>query len=660
MADFSVNATSLSAPQGAGSSVVKPVSPAPETSPLPPVIGTVVDIFSKGLEADNRAKAEARKNAALGQYVDADNEISQAVSQGLTASEASARYKTLWRKFSSSYPEYIEDFKKASAASKEFGERGDVARSEALAADVRKANLDMAQKRGLPVLPGMSKEQEDAMVAAAQASVRAEEALNTIVKRNTEARTQANFDQAAEEASMKRVAVSTLRELAGAHLPAFQEYSRFLGQQVRSGKVSQDEASVLLNERFSNINSAIQEASANNPEMAAAYKGLFNSTFELGKNLIDPSKELQSIEDQYKLGIARGKVMVFNSDPRLAESVVLNTMLPNNPWLQSRASSAAADYTSKSSAVDFFSKLTRIPVGSNEYAPQVVGNPDVEPQVVGLLQEGIKMIKGGKISDKELAETQAANTTNQLLIQTGDMLRKGQADPKSLSGLAKFFASPEYAYLVNSKKIDKNAASAAGTTLQAYGSMVVKGIDQKLQGVLDRSQSVRNPGAKVNATDVITANMVGNRVVFEVKPDVKMDQRSQADLAGRMQDIKKLEEAVNQLVRMGAHMEGTQDYAKAWEANKHLFLPRMFTAPSKEKPKAAPEAPTAMPTTGLNTEASAIQFAKMSPAEQASDEARESTPGNIKELKTEIERMRKSGNTVALKVLEDYLKTVEN
>ena len=48
--------------------------------------------------------------------------------------------------------------------------------------------------------------------------------------------------------------------------------------------------------------------------------------------------------------------------------------------------------------------------------------------------------------------------------------------------------------------------------------------------------------------------------------------------------IKEAEGALNQVIRIGAHMEGTTDYAKYWENNKHLIMPSIYPDPAKLKP----------------------------------------------------------------------------
>jgi hypothetical protein len=41
---------------------------------------------------------------------------------------------------------------------------------------------------------------------------------------------------------------------------------------------------------------------------------------------------------------------------------------------------------------------------------------------------------------------------------------------------------------------------------------------------------------------------------------------------------------LNQLIRLHAHLEGTTDYAKYWEAHKHELMPSIYPDPNKLKP----------------------------------------------------------------------------
>jgi hypothetical protein len=114
MADFSVNATQLSAPQGAGANVISPVQQAaPDTSGFlsSPLVASVVDVFSKGLVATRKEEADKRKATIVNGYIREETTLNDAVASGqMTASQAAARSRATFNKYAAGYGEFIEDF----------------------------------------------------------------------------------------------------------------------------------------------------------------------------------------------------------------------------------------------------------------------------------------------------------------------------------------------------------------------------------------------------------------------------------------------------------------------------------------------------------------------------------------------------------------------
>ena len=87
MADFSENATQLSAPQGAGSAPIAPVQSNILGNGVSDVISNTLSIFAKGmgLETKDKGKEAADRNAAERTHKEADRaagEIQRAAEEG--------------------------------------------------------------------------------------------------------------------------------------------------------------------------------------------------------------------------------------------------------------------------------------------------------------------------------------------------------------------------------------------------------------------------------------------------------------------------------------------------------------------------------------------------------------------------------------------------
>jgi len=74
----------------------------------------------------------------------------------------------------------------------------------------------------------------------------------------------------------------------------------------------------------------------------------------------------------------------------------------------------------------------------------------------------------------------------------------------------------------------------------------------------------------------LSAVCVGSGIVFDVK-DVPNDPVSQRNARAAIDALNTSQKAINEVIRLGAHTQGSTDYAKQWEDNKHVYFPTMFS-----------------------------------------------------------------------------------
>lgn len=581
MADFSVSETQLSAPQGAGSSAVQAVQiPAPVTEGLMQTVGTVVDLFSKGLLESRKAEAEKAKHTVVNSYIREVSTLNDALSSGqMNPSQAKMRSRAVFNKYAAGYGEYIQEFEKAAKAlsgQTEIGEAEDVIETEKKR---REQLITQAQSRGLSFLPGMTKEAEDATIEASQAGVRAEASLAATYKRQEAERAAGTYDAAVEARVAKQQGVQIINDLAGTNLNAFSAYGATLKDLVSSGKTTRQEAETTLNLRFNQISAAIQSASATNPELASPYRTLFQSVYDNALNSLNPENNAKELEDQLKVIKTKMKLVAMQ-DPKVAALVVTNELIPNNVALQSSVE-----------AVRALNILSTLPSGTPGYIPQIVGNPDAEPDTLKMLKSGLQELSQGKSGNKELASVQASNSLNHILKQTGQALDQG-ASPESLKGIASFFASTEYGTFSKSGKLDPEAAGAAKKTFQMlYEPAIVKGVTEKLNVTLNRiiprgGQSATGVTERTKLGDVVDIKFSGSGIVFEAKTKEGLRPEEIASQKSAIESLRSAQLGVNQLIHIGAHLEGSTDYAKHWEDNKYIYMPSVFPDPKRLKPGA--------------------------------------------------------------------------
>ena len=640
MADFSSNATQLTAPQGAGANAVAPATANTFPSGLVNAIGS---IFTDTLQQSVKQKAEEQKNTAIKSYVDEETKLNAAVAAGaMSPQEAAARGRSNFSKHASTYTAYIEDFKKAGEALKGFSEKGDV--EEAVSNDkaIRKADIEDARKRGLTFFPGMSKQAEDANIKAAQAEVLSEKKLAAFYKEQEYKRANGEYDEKVAERQRKDLSIETINSIAGTHLPAFQQMGKSLGEQVSSGKLSPEAAQIQLSERFSNISASIVAASRVNPELAAPWRAIFGEMNDINKKLLDPKLKAEDYKAQYDILLNKAQLMAVSKDPRVLAAASLNKMMPMN---------AAVAAQSTEAAQSAFNIIATTPSDSKEFVETVVGNPSVEAGVLKLAREGLKTLQGGKIEQKDVVETQAANTVNTLLKQTGALLDRG-VEPAQLKGMAEFLASTEYGKYAKEGKVDAQANFFAKRVFQlSYEPAIINGVQAKFQeNLYGQAAFGQKQGTPKTVDSAVDVKFTGNGVVFIPKAVAKMDSVEIQSQREAVASLATTQRAINQLISIGAHMEGHTNYKKFWEENKHIWFPTKFDSPEAQTKPISPS-----PTRNSSEEAMA-QAVQLTAAEQQRGDTYDKSSANIAELEGEI---KKATNPAIKKILMDELKRLK-
>lgn len=569
MADFGVQATQLSQPSAAGASPLAPVQEANPQSSVLPLVSSIVDIFGRGLERDNKAKAEQLKQSVVAGYVRRETEINDAVATGqMSPAEASARSRANFNQHASGYSQYIGDFESAAKALKGFTEKGVVEDTLATEKKQREADITQAQGRGFIFTPGMSVAQQNDQIRAAKAGVAAELQLASFYKAQDEKRAQGNYDQAVSQREEKDLSIKLINEIAGTNYEAFQSFSVSLAADVKSGKIAPDAAQAQLNARFANISGSIQAAARANPELAAPYRSLYQDMYTLGQKLLDPKSQAEDLDNQLKVLQTKMKLVAMG-DTQVAAAVVANQLLPNN---------ASLALSSAPSGIRAMAILSGKPVNEKGFTPQVVGDPAAEADYLKLLKSGLQSIKAGKVQNNEAAVVQATNAVNNTLKQTGDMLNKG-VEAKDLKGVAEFFASAEYGEFAKGGGLDPQANQTAKKAFQLiYEPAIIKGVQEKLDSLKSRTATGTVDGPSSNSIlDAVDIKFTGSGIMFSPKNSGL----TQGEVGAQQKTVEQLrlaQQAVNQLVHIGAHMEGTTDYSKYWEENKHIYMPQVYSA----------------------------------------------------------------------------------
>ena len=580
MADYSVNATNLSAPSGAGS---QPVAAVQQTY-VPPVsqqqlsvLDNVVDIFNKGLTESRKQDAENAKNAVIGNFVNDQNAISQAVASGsMKPAEAAARQRSLSAQYFSGYPQYIKDFQTANEGLKAQTEKGVI---ENIVEDERKqknAIIEKANAAGYTITSGMSEETQNTLINSYQQSQRLKDQMEDLRKQaqeqravNAEGRAQAAEGRTVKNEALQEQSTMLLTQLGGTQMDGFAAAGRDLQERFRAGKITLDEARLEQQKRFANIQQAIQATAGVNPSLAAPWMSQFNQMNEVIMKGLDPNANVQELENQYKTIVGNAKLMAVTNNKDLLAMAAISQIAPNSQILRV-----------EKAAQEAFMWMTQQDL-SKGYKPNVVGTgTSAETSLFSLGNGAIDKLNGPEVKNKVQGGKEADNLVNNVLQQTGFLSDTRQATPENLKQVATWLSGPQVASRIKNGTIDVATREAAKRAFQInYEPAVVKSINNKLDENI--------PGATGEKySSLINFKYTGAGVVFEAQPD-KVQNGFVGGLVTKQQtleNIKGAQVALNQLIRLGAHMEGSTDYQKYWEDNKHLLLPKVFPDPALLKP----------------------------------------------------------------------------
>lgn len=576
---YGQDATQLSEVSLAGTQAVAPVQQTfvDTDGALRTMVEGVGNIFSATVSNIQKNANKDAASVAVSDYVKRQIAIDDAVDSGqISVSEGASRGRANFQQAAAANPQYLKELKQAGESLKGFGRLGETERQVQEATDQRKKNIQDATQKGYVFPPNAPKEVVDAQIASWQASVRADETVRRQIQQSQEARAQAAEGRAVsaeqrtiEDRTRKDMSLQLVNELAGTNMNSFSIMGKNLVDQVVANKIPLEQAQQLITQQYSHIQAGIQSAAGLNPELANGYRNTFDEMYKLFNKQLDPKTRVENIENQFTAIIATNKLAAV-SDPKLAASVAASQLFGNNPTIAMQLAP---------NTINVVAQIQDRMPGTPGYTPQVVGVPDVEPQTLNLLKSAVGKLTSPNIPKKDLMATQVNNSANVILKQTGDLIDRG-VDPASLKDLASFFASSEYGTLATSGKMDPQAAQAAKKVFQlSYEPAVIKGVQEKLGNYLYSNSAsftgaMQEPKALASNIDVTFS---GSGIQFVPKAGTQLTEAEQADRRNQIASLNSSAKAINQLIHIGAHMEGSVNYQKYWEDNKHIYMPQLYS-----------------------------------------------------------------------------------
>lgn len=569
MAEFGPQATELTPAQGAGATPIAPVKTQFVETGLMPLAEQLGSLFVESSKANRKLEAEQLKNSVVQGYLTEQQKLNSAVQSGqMSPQVAATRSRALFGSYAAGNAAYIEDLNKARVALSGGSELGNIEAQEKTAAQIQQNRISQAQGRGVTVYNWMDAETLEKTLHASESAVRMEHEIDRTIKYNTERRTQNAEDRAIADREAKWNSIRMLTELAGSNIDRMSSLIKNVSDKVSTG-MPYEEAQLVLATEFAQIEGALQASAGQNPELASSYRTLFNDLKTLGQKAIDPKTKSETSAAQYAEIINRTKLIGITTDPKMKAVVATNDMLGGN---------AVTALNATVPITNFIAKMSNTDIDGNEFVPQVVGNPEVEKDVLKFLESSIKKVNDKTYANTPKAEQEAVNSVNHVLKQTGDAMRIGKLDAAKMGDLATFFASPEYGKFASTGKLNPQAAQTAKMAWQStYVPAVKQSIGERIKTIEETSPG----GGRVAARKIdalVDVKFSGSGITFILKNTGPMEPHEQNHQKKAVEDLNAVKAGLNRLIHIGAHMEGSTDYAKYWEENKYVYLPQIYPA----------------------------------------------------------------------------------
>lgn len=576
MAEFGVQATQLSAPQGAGSAPLAPVQQQAVNTSMMPLLASAAPAIGQGIANIFKAKAVETEQAYVNAYTEEITAVNASMTDnGIPSNEAMARVRAINQKYlkNSQFAEAIDKQRKFLEGGTELGVAVDAVKTDA---DLRKSAKLAAQADGVEFYSGMSKTAEDALLRAHSSGVRMQKQFEQQTKINAESRAQGSWDREMRDAQIKDQSLVLLNDLAGTNLEASRAVAVDLKQQVASGKKTLDQARMDLTMHFTRINAGLTAAAGKNPDLGGSYVKLFGDLQKASEAMLDPKADAANLQGQIDSIVKMQSLSALQRDPVLQRSVSAAELFKGSPMALQTALGTNAGVTTA---------VTQM-INGSAFVNPVVGNTQVEAGVYNTLKGA--MSDGTRNTGNVQYNTEVNRGINSVLTQVGQQVGKG--DAKALQESAKFLASPEYGQWIKNNPVDPQVQANAGKVFKlTYEQAIVKGVEQQMAaafsqqqalpaaGVMKRSMGGESVQVEAIKPENLVVNFTGGGITFDMK-NVPNDPVSQRNARATIDSLSKAQNAVNEVIRLGAHIEGSTDYAKQWEDNKHVYFPTLFSA----------------------------------------------------------------------------------
>ena len=575
-AEFGIEASQLSAPQGAGAQPLEGVRESSYTPNLAPIANLAEGAFSL-FKNFQKNKAEEDNNAFLSDLAEKVSNLDQGATTGqITKDEAERQRRMLYQKAYQMRPSLADDLRKQASFNQEFGISGAVHADIEAERKQKENTMGEMMKAGIPVSqndpPALYKQKEELYLSTIRTRQQIQEYRDT-VKFNIE---KGNYDRAEGERILKTQSETLLSDLGTKHFSVFASQINSVISAIEKG-LPIDSGKAQLREYFQSISGQIAQLANGAPEAAARTQNLFTTQYKEVEDLLKPGGDLKALKDTLEKKVTLAK-LEFMKMPGAPEATALSELFKNHPVVLSGIYPAVQL---------FMGNATKERMEGDKPLPQIVGHSDLEGQAQGVIKKLAVEVQNGdaktkldftNLLDNFVDQYHDGVLTNKLTAQSRDSLFKTLGDPNVLKYIRENqLGSKTTQYLT--EMYDKAYVQEFQNSLQSkIFEQFQKTGDERVglaDWVLARSKGAK-PGQYTSALkDLVKIEHNGTGLV--ITPINKSEQSQKA-----ADEMRKAASAATHIVNIGAALM-REDPKTFWDDKRSVFLPGMGYPPPKEK-----------------------------------------------------------------------------
>lgn len=348
-------------------------------------------------------------------------------------------------------------------------------------------------------------------------------------------------------------------QMGDAYMPKFRQEMNQVLKQLQTGQISDQEAVDIIDGQWASLQQSVaqvgsQAGSEYISNMMAPMKFVYESARQRATGEL--SNEL------YANRIEKATAMQTNlllGDPDMARLAAVSRLFPNSDVATIPAVNAAVSGILQKNA-------------RSEGAPANIVDPDSGEDTATyfrMIKDNIKASSSGDMIGGQEAETELSNNINNVL--KGINAYSAAVDnPTQYNQVVDFIASPDFGqYVTSGGGLNKEAAGSARQVLmQQYEQEVIPLLEQEWSNAQVTTSALGTSGVLGTTAETERGGSIIEPVWSGTGMSFVAKDRSNTRVTAKVKELnKKVAPIVNKLIRMGAHLEGTQNYKQVYEAN---------------------------------------------------------------------------------------------